>query len=151
GPRRPGGGHGFYRRRTSVAEKRRARLRGGRCGVLIILFRRPIFFFSSAARMKNSLRRDDSWRPMLLGLLTVLVYTPGLGIPYFADDFQFVCADPGSKILRYLYERNRFDGFYRPIQASTLAAIQTLFGWDTAPIHVVQIVMHIALVVLVYS
>jgi hypothetical protein len=87
---------------------------------------------------------------MLLGLLTVLVYMPGVGIPYFADDFQFVCADPGSKILRYLYERNRYDGFYRPIQASTLAAIQTLFGWNTAPIHVVQIAMHIALVVLVY-
>lgn len=80
---------------------------------------------------------------IVLGLVGFSVYFSGIEIPYYADDFQFVYDSPSSKILYYFSHNNPVNGFYRPIQASFLAIIQTYFGLNTLPIHLTQIILHI--------
>ncbi|MBM3779436.1 MAG: hypothetical protein FJW23_14570 [Acidimicrobiia bacterium] len=80
---------------------------------------------------------------MLLLVLTSVTYGPGVGTPYFADDFQFVQKD--GALLAPVLRPNSVNGFYRPVQGMFLAWVQGTWGWNTAPIAVTQIAMHLAL------
>jgi hypothetical protein len=88
---------------------------------------------------------------IIFSLIGFSVYFIGIGIQYYNDDFQFVFNSPSSKLFYYFFNNNPENNFYRPIQASFLAFIQTYFGLNTVPIHITQIFMHILLVLLVFS
>ncbi len=84
---------------------------------------------------------------MLLG--TALLYAQGLSIGYFGDDFQYIFARPGEMIWRTFLEPNPAHAWYRPLSSALLAATQALVGWETWPIHVVNILLHALLAWLV--
>lgn len=71
------------------------------------------------------------------------IYFFGLTIPYYGDDFKFVFDIPSSKILYFFLHPNPHAVWYRPIEASFLALVQTYFGLNTLPIHIVQLLLHI--------
>jgi hypothetical protein len=87
-------------------------------------------------------------KKVIFGLLFVIIlagyvaYYPGVGIDYYEDDYQDVFNQPSSKILYYFFNNNPDKNFYRPIEASFLAFVQTYFGLNTAPIQLTQIGMH---------
>ncbi|RKY12516.1 MAG: hypothetical protein DRP65_00995 [Planctomycetota bacterium] len=98
---------------------------------------------------------NDSKSSSVLTLLSIViialaVYWPGLNTAYYADDYQFVFDEPASKIFYYFAHPNKLNDFYRPIQASFLAIVQTFFGLETWPIHLTQLSLHITLALLVY-
>lgn len=88
---------------------------------------------------------------IIFSLIGLSVYFIGIGIQYYEDDFQFVFNSPSSKLFYYFFNNNPENNFYRPIQASFLAFIQTYFGLNTVPIHITQIFMHILLAWLVFT
>jgi len=83
-------------------------------------------------------------------VVAFIVYWPGLNAPYFADDYQFVFDKPASKIFYYFTHPNKENGFYRPLQASFLAAVQAYFGMQTWPVHLTQLSLHTLLACFVY-
>lgn len=87
---------------------------------------------------------------MALFLMGYLVYSTGIAIPYYADDFlffkEFSCAD----ILDRFLGKGRGIGFYRPIEAAFLACVQDHFGTSTVPIHIATISLHSLLAYLVF-
>ncbi|MCL6582307.1 MAG: hypothetical protein K6U11_01590 [bacterium] len=92
--------------------------------------------------------------PWLLVLLLVGfgVYSRGLGIQYYGDDFQFVFdLSPPTNLFSLFFRVNPFNIFtFRPLQAVFLALIQRYFGLNTLPVHVSQILIHIFLCWLIY-
>jgi len=85
-----------------------------------------------------------------LSLIVLFVYLPQLPIPYYEDDFAFVFNSPSSKVSDFFFHNAAHNRFYRPIEASLLAIIQTYFGTNTWPIHITQIAMHILLCLLIF-
>ena len=86
-----------------------------------------------------------AWLPIMIAL-SFAVYGAGIGIQHYGDDFQFVFENPAGKILYFFSHRNPENVFYRPIQSSFSALMQTLFNLQTWPIHVIQITLHGCLV-----
>lgn len=76
---------------------------------------------------------------VILGLAIFFVYLPGIGIPYFGDDFGWV--DVSTAPLRHFVQVNA-DGWYRPIQASIYTVVQKNFGLNTVPIHLLNFLAH---------
>jgi hypothetical protein len=87
---------------------------------------------------------------LILAVITVGVYYPGLHAGYYADDFQFIFEQPATKILHYFTHTTPYNGFYRPMQASVLAATQAAVGWETWPIRAINLAMHTLLAWMVY-
>lgn len=87
---------------------------------------------------------------VVMGVTALVVYWPGLNASYFLDDYQFVFDEPSSKVFWYFAHPNDQSGFYRPIQASFLAIVQTCFGMQCWPIRLTQIALHVLLAWLVY-
>ena len=87
---------------------------------------------------------------VVMGVITLAVYWPALNASYFADDYQFVFDKPCSKVLWYFAHPNERNSFYRPIQASFLAIVQTCSGMQCWPIHLTQIALHVIMAWLVY-
>lgn len=75
---------------------------------------------------------------LALVILGFAVYAPGLTIAYYGDDFESIHTD---------WHRT---SFFRPAQFFLLKAMQTFFGFDTFPIHVTQLLLHVILSHLVY-
>lgn len=89
------------------------------------------------------------WVPLLAAAIGAS-YWVGLSGPYFSDDFQFYFASGFSKPLRFFYERNPDNEFYRPLQASFMAAVQAIWGLNPVPIHVTTMLLHTLLSILVF-
>jgi len=87
---------------------------------------------------------------LILLLATFAIYLSGLHIWYYGDDFQYLFADPPSRIFHFFFNRNLYHGFYRPVNSSIIAVVQMLVGWETWPIHVINTVVHALLAWLVY-
>lgn len=87
--------------------------------------------------------------PMLLGVLGFLIYYPGLGIPYFEDDFFFVVG-PTRGFFHYFFHRHELMAFYRPIDLAFLSLSQSYFSLNTVPVHIGIVVLHALLAFLVY-
>lgn len=81
----------------------------------------------------------------ILAALSFGVWAGGLDISWYSDDFQFIFADPAGALFGHFTERNPANDFYRPTQSMALAAIQLLWGLDTRPIHLLQILLHAVL------
>lgn len=88
---------------------------------------------------------------LLLSVVGIAVYYPGMNIPYYADDFQFVFSPPLPGPLHYFAHPLAENGFYRPLQAAYLIAVQRLFGLNTVPVHVLQLLFHVILSLLVFK
>jgi hypothetical protein len=91
---------------------------------------------------------------IVLGIVVTIgfsVYYAGLKGSYFADDFKFVFSNPSSKIFYYIFHHNSNLAFYRPIDSSILALIQTYFGMSTLPIHIIILCVHIILSYFLYK
>ena len=98
--------------------------------------------------MKTEFLRWYKWS-LLLGLTGFVVYARGIGIDYYADDYQFVFDLSPHGVLYSFFHDNPHNSFYRPIQAAFLTIIQACFGLNTIPIHLTQIIMHVMLSLLV--
>src|SRR3954447_17063842 len=96
---------------------------------------------SKAARIRASVSRRIA-APIALIILTLavlLVYLPGIDIPYHGDDFGWVDTSTGA--LRHFVQVNA-DGWYRPVQASVFTLVQKHFGLNTIPIHLLTFLPH---------
>jgi hypothetical protein len=85
----------------------------------------------------------------LLGVVAVALYSSGLRIPYYGDDWHHVYGSPPQDLLHY-FLRDEPGGFFRPIEYGFLRVVQTHFGLRTFPIHITVILLHIILSWLVY-
>jgi hypothetical protein len=86
----------------------------------------------------------------ILVAVAFITYWEGMHIPYYSDDYQLVLEDPGAKIFYYFTHNNPALNFYRPIQGSFMAVTQALFGLETWPIRMVQLLLHAGLAWFVY-
>lgn len=98
-----------------------------------------------------SLRRFDLWWFVALVLGVQLVYISGATSWYCGDDFQYVLSDPASRIFYYFFNSNPGHGFYRPVTYGVNALVQALAGWETWPIHLLNVLAHAFLAWLVYQ
>ncbi|GIV51970.1 MAG: hypothetical protein KatS3mg038_2491 [Candidatus Kapaibacterium sp.] len=96
---------------------------------------------------ENPRTRRSLFLLMLLG--TAILYAQGLSIGYYGDDFQYIFARPGEMIWRIFVEPNPAHAWYRPLSSALIAATQALVGWETWPIHAVNILLHALLAWLV--
>ncbi len=87
---------------------------------------------------------------LLCYLLTALLYLPFLSAPYFSDDFLFYFNSPPAHLYQYLWTPGAASHLYRPAEAMILTAIQTRFGFETLPIHLIAIAAHASLCCLVW-
>jgi hypothetical protein len=87
---------------------------------------------------------------LALGLIGFAIYLPGLGIQYYEDDLLFIFDRTPPSFFYYFSHKNPQIGFYRPIEATTLSFIQYYFALNTAPIHIILIVLHISLSSLIF-
>ncbi len=84
-------------------------------------------------------------------VLTVLLYTPYLGAPYFSDDFALYFTSPPPHLYEYLWMPGAFSHLYRPLEAMILTVIQQRFGFNTTPIHLISFAAHASLCTMVYA
>ena len=82
--------------------------------------------------------------------LTVLLYTPFLRAPYFADDLLFYHPSPPPHLFDFFWMRSPFIAAYRPGEALILTFIQMRFGLNTMPIHLVSMAAHASLCLMVW-
>jgi len=91
---------------------------------------------------RGGLLRERLTAFLLLGVVCLALYSSSFDVPYFGDDYQLVFEHPQEHLVRDFFQVNRFNTFYRPIQASILAAIQSSFGQETWPIRCVHLLLH---------
>lgn len=87
---------------------------------------------------------------LMLAVVCLALYSSSFDVPYFGDDYQLVFEHPREHLVRDFFQVNRFNTFYRPIQASILALIQTEFGSQTWPIRCLHLLLHTLLAWMVY-
>jgi hypothetical protein len=87
--------------------------------------------------------------PVLIAL-SFAVYSWGIGIQRYGDDFQFVFENPAAKIFYFFFHRNPENVFYRPVQSAFSAFTQAVFDLRTWPIHLIQITLHGCLAWLIF-
>lgn len=97
----------------------------------------------SAPSIRNSLRLV---LPALLLLLLLL--GPALTGPFFCDDFQFRLENPAALVTRAFITLHPYR-LYRPLQLELTALSQALCGPTTLPVHLVNVLVHGALLLLV--
>ncbi len=94
--------------------------------------------------------QDMMYAFIALPIFCFLLYGSHLPIQYFGDDFGLVFDKPWDKLWYFFNHKAPHGNFYRPIEASLLAFVQTFWGLNTYPIHFFQIFMHSLLCGLVY-
>jgi hypothetical protein len=82
--------------------------------------------------------------------LTLALYTPFLSAPYFADDLLFYFNSPPPHLVDYFWVRGYASQAYRPGEAIILTLIQSHFGFNTLPIHLVSMAAHASLCCMVW-
>jgi hypothetical protein len=94
-------------------------------------------------------RHFDAVFFLLLGILGLCVFAPGLQIQYYGDDFGYIL-DPAKNTLPAFWTQGNLHGWYRPIQMTYMFVVQQAWGWSTLPIHALQLLAHITLAYGVY-
>lgn len=88
----------------------------------------------------------------VLFLAILIVYLPGLGIPYYGDDFQHVFDGSASVLERFTHANpHPNSGWYRPLEDGYLAVVQKHFDRNTVPIHLLAVLLHALLCCLVLA
>lgn len=88
---------------------------------------------------------------LILSVIGFGVYGSGLDIPYYGDDFQHVFDPSPSNVLYYFFHKNPYNHhIYRPVNESVLGAIQTFWGLNTAPVHLITLSLHLLLAWLLF-
>jgi hypothetical protein len=82
---------------------------------------------------------------LVLASVAIVVYWPGLNGWYFADDFCYYFESPGSKLLYFFNHKNPGNVIYRPLLSTFIAAVQSIWGMQTGPIHLMNLLCHIVL------
>jgi hypothetical protein len=91
--------------------------------------------------------RAHRWPWLVPPLLLLTLLWPVLDGRFFADDWQFVLADPAGDVFGS-FERLHPYALYRPLQLSITALAQTLWPGTTLPVHLVSIGLHLLLIAL---
>lgn len=109
------------------------------------------FFHTRLVQVMGMGSSSRVWWAGGLVLLTVGTYASGLDIPYYADDLQLYF--PAAKLhwAAYLVTADTATGFYRPLQNVFLALMQSWMGMNPVPVHLVTLVLHLAVVGVVYE
>ena len=81
--------------------------------------------------------------------LAIIFFGPVLWGGFFSDDWEFLTREPRRHILGAFFETHPYT-FYRPIEWSLSALFQTLFGPTTFPLHLANLLFHVALAVLTF-
>ncbi len=105
---------------------------------------------ASAAPPKIARRARALLAAALLLLATGVLYLPLAGIPYFADDYEYVYPHPGSAVFYQFVHPTRPGGHWRPLKASWCALNQQLFGLSTFALEAGQALLHAVLAWLIY-
>lgn len=82
---------------------------------------------------------------MIPSLVAIAAFWRGLHSGYFADDFQFLFDPPGENLLQWFGRVIPGNGFYRPLQAVFMSAVQAQWGMETWPIHAANLILHASL------
>jgi len=69
------------------------------------------------------------------------VYSSGLKVAYYGDDMRHIFDRPAAMVFHDYCHENTF-GYYRPVESSVLAIVQAVFGLNTVPIHLMQVLIH---------
>lgn len=78
----------------------------------------------------------------LIPVLAFVLYLPYLNAGYFSDDFLFFYNTPPPHLYRYFLNVGAVAHAYRPLEAIYLTLVQSHFGFQTWPIHVVAAGAH---------
>jgi hypothetical protein len=98
----------------------------------------------------NPYKSELLWLSVLIAM-GLAIYFQGINIPYYGDDFQFVFENSSHHPFYYYFFNNIAENnFYRPIQATFLSLVQTHFGLNTIPLHLMNIALHVLLSWLVF-
>lgn len=84
-------------------------------------------------------------------LANFLLYFNALNAGYFGDDYQFLFANPKTNVLGFFSNVSAYNPFYRPIQAAFLNVLQSFFGEETWPIHILHLLLQTVLIFTVYK
>lgn len=79
-----------------------------------------------------------------------VLYSNGLDVGYFNDDWQLVFQDPSSMLSRPFTPAPHARAYLRPFKTLLLAFVQSMWGWNTVAIHIVHNLCHASLAFLVY-
>ncbi len=106
--------------------------------------------------LRNGADQGEEWDfyVVVLSVSVVVVlgtYASGLTIPYYADDFQFYFPAVEMEWMDHFVETGPTTGFYRPLQNAVLTVLQSAFGMNPVPVHLVTLVFHLGTVLLVYE
>lgn len=82
--------------------------------------------------------------------LTIALYTPFLNAPYFGDDLLVVFTSPPPHLFDYFWMPDAAPPAYRPAVAIVNTLIQSHFGFNTLPIHLVSIAAHASLCCMIW-
>jgi hypothetical protein len=83
--------------------------------------------------------------------LTLALYAPFLSVPYFGDDLLFYFSSPPPHLFEYFWLQGYASQAYRPGEAIILTLIQSRFGLNTLPIHLVSIAAHASVCSMVWA
>ncbi len=78
------------------------------------------------------------------------IYHHALRIPYFGDDFQWYFPHPAAMLFGNFLHHAPDNEWYRPLQSTVLSAIQLLWGSDTLPIRIWQLLLQFAAALIIY-
>lgn len=91
---------------------------------------------------------------ILFFVIALFTYGNTLFNGFVYDDFNYLINNPQlhSLNLSVLFGKNLFNmaGQYRPMSATYLAFLYSLFGNNASPYHFVQILLHVAIVIMVF-
>ncbi len=83
------------------------------------------------------------WWFLGLGAAVFFIYSAGLGIPYYSDDFEFLFLPPPPDPFYYFSHPGPVNQYaYRPIEAMVLGTIQKYALLNTVPVHVTVVFLH---------
>lgn len=82
---------------------------------------------------------------LVLAALSAIVFLPGLRGGYFADDYCYYFYPPSSKLLYYFTHQNPGSIIYRPLLSTFLAGVQSVWGMEPLPIHLMNLLCHVVL------
>ncbi len=88
---------------------------------------------------------------LILLCAALLIYAPGIGTPYFMDDLGRIYYPPPANPFQFFFQAaNERDLFYRPIEYSALSILQRIAGFNTVPLHLIQISLHVWAATLIF-
>lgn len=108
----------------------------------------------------SSGRRTQLWQAAILVIVVCSAYGNSLGGSFQYDDFHSIVRNPAVRDLGNvpaffgapsMFSADIGKGMYRPVLLTTLALNHALHGYDVVGYHVVNVMLHLASVLLLWQ